>query len=229
MSGVLETDQKGSEPGPAATGQTPQAGEPAPGDGQGGMRERLRGHTLVLVGLMGAGKTTVGRRLANALQMPFVDSDAEVEEAAGCAIADIFESHGEAYFRDGERRVIDRLLSGPPHVLATGGGAFIQPRTRSLIQTKGISIWLRADLDLLIRRVSRRDTRPLLRKGDPAAIMRGLMKERAPIYAQADILVDTDDGPHEQVVRRIIEAVDRYLRQRDGTRAPSSGTVVSAP
>ncbi len=176
---------------------------------------RLQSKTLVLVGLMGAGKTTVGRRLAQALDMPFRDSDTEIEEAAGSSISDIFAYHGEAYFRDGERRVIERLLNDPPHILATGGGAFVQERTRALIRSKAISIWLRADLDLLVRRVSRRDTRPLLRNGDPATILRGLLEERSPLYAQADIMVDTDDGPHEVVVRRIISAVDAYLQRQN--------------
>ncbi|MGF1454909.1 MAG: shikimate kinase [Alphaproteobacteria bacterium] len=184
---------------------------------------RLRSQTLVLVGLMGAGKTTVGRRLAHTLDMPFKDSDVEIEVAAGCPIPDIFSTFGESYFRDGERRVIERLLNDPPHVLATGGGAFVQDRTRALIRGKAVSIWLRADLDLLVRRVSRRDTRPLLRNGDPAAIMRRLLDERAPLYAEADVMVDTDDGPHDVVVRRILSAVDAFLQRR---KAPQSAPVL---
>ncbi len=195
-----------------------------PGLAPGNVGARLRAHTIVLVGLMGAGKTTVGRRLGQALDMPFVDSDAEIETAAGCSIADIFETFGEAYFRSGERRVIKRLLEGPPQILATGGGAFINAETRALIRSKAISVWLRADLDLLVRRVSRRDTRPLLRNGDPVAIMRRMMEERSPIYAQADIVVDTDDNPHESVVQRVISAVDALLMQRQKTpQAPVVG------
>lgn len=163
--------------------------------------------SLVLVGLMGAGKTTVGQRLAHRLGLPFIDADAEIEKAAGCPIEDIFQIHGEAAFRDGERRVIARLLEGPVHVLATGGGAFMDPDTRARVRARGISIWLRADLDLLLKRVRKRNGRPLLRQGDPRAVMERLMRERTPIYAEADLVIDSGDVPHEMVVQAIVDAL----------------------
>ncbi len=184
-----------------------------------GLRGGLAGQRVVLVGLMGAGKTTVGRRLASAAGMRFLDSDTEVEQAAGCSISEIFERFGEAYFRDGERRVIERLLDEGPLVLATGGGAFVHPKTRALIRSKAISVWLRADLDLLVKRVSRRDTRPLLRQGKPKEIMERLMAERYPLYGEADIVVETGDGPHDHVVRKIMTALDRHLALKDRTAA----------
>jgi len=163
--------------------------------------------TIALVGLMGAGKSTVGRRLAARLGLPFVDADSEIETAAGCTIPEIFERHGEAEFRAGERRVIARLLRGRPKVLATGGGAFMDPDTRQRIKARAISIWLRADLDLLMSRVAKRDNRPLLRQGDPHEIMERLMAERYPVYGEADIVVDSNEGPHDSVVDRILEAL----------------------
>ncbi len=163
--------------------------------------------TITLVGLMGAGKSTVGRRLATRLDLPFVDADTEIEAAAGCSIPEIFERHGEAEFRAGERRVIARLLRGRPKVLATGGGAFMDRDTRHRIKTKAISVWLRADLDLLVSRVSRRDNRPLLKQGNPRQIMIRLMAERYPVYGEADIVVDSNEGPHDSVVDRIVEAL----------------------
>lgn len=163
--------------------------------------------TLVLIGLMGAGKSSVGRRLAHTLGLNFVDSDKEVEIAAGCSVNEIFDLYGEKGFRDGERRVIARLLDGTPQVLATGGGAFMNDETRALIKQRGLSIWLDADVDLLVERTSRRDTRPLLREGDPAEILRNLAAERYPVYAEADLRVKTADGPHEQMVRVIVEAL----------------------
>ena len=163
--------------------------------------------TVVLVGLMGAGKTTVGRRLAARLGVPFVDADSKIEAAAGCSISEIFARHGEAAFRNGERRVIARLLENPPHVLATGGGAFLDPRTRGRIEKKAISTWLRADLEVLVERCSRRRHRPLLQGGDSRRILADLIAERYPVYALADIIVDTIDGPHEAVVDNIVEAL----------------------
>lgn len=165
--------------------------------------------TIALVGLMGAGKSTVGRRLAERLDMPFHDADTEIEAAAGCTVAELFEDFGETYFRDGERRVIKRLLNGPPHVLATGGGAFLEPRTRDLIRQRALSIWLKADLDVLVQRVRRRNHRPLLKKGDARDILARLIEERYPVYAEADIVVETGLGPHEEVVRRILSALER--------------------
>jgi len=166
--------------------------------------------TLVLVGLMGSGKSTIGRRLAARLGLPFVDADEEIEEAAGCSINDIFELHGEAAFRDGERRVIERLLEGPVTVLATGGGAFMNDETRKLIGERALSLWLRADLDVLFRRTSRRNTRPLLHKGDPREILSDLMSRRYPVYAEADFTVETDDSPHNVVVERILRTLEEH-------------------
>ena len=163
--------------------------------------------TVVIVGLMGAGKSTVGRRLAARLGIPFIDADAEIEKAAGCSIGDIFEVHGEAAFRDGERRVIARLLDGPVHVLATGGGAFMDPDTRQRIGRKGVSVWLRAELDLLVKRTARRDHRPLLKGRDQRQVLGQLIAERYPVYAEADIIVDSGDGPHELVVEKILDGL----------------------
>ena len=159
---------------------------------------------------MGAGKSAIGRRLAARLGLPFVDADAEIERAAGCSIEDIFAIHGEPAFRDGERKVIARLLSGPPHVLATGGGAFMDPETRAAIRAAGVSIWLRAELDLLVARVSRRNGRPLLAEGEPREVLRRLMDERDPTYAEADIVVDSVDGPHERTLQAVLRALDAH-------------------
>ena len=167
--------------------------------------------TLVLVGLMGAGKSCIGRRLASRLGLAFADADQEIERAAGCSVAEIFERHGEEDFRAGERRVIARLLDNPIQVLATGGGAFMDPRTRALIRERAISIWLRADLDLLMRRVSRRNDRPLLRVADPRQRLSELMDMRYPIYAEADITVDSADGPPEATLERVLAALDSFL------------------
>jgi shikimate kinase len=166
--------------------------------------------TIVMVGLMGAGKTAIGRRLAARLGLPFVDADEEIEAAAGSSINDIFERHGEASFRDGERRVIARLLDGPPIVLATGGGAFMDAETREQIAAKGISVWLRADIDTLVRRTSRRNNRPLLKNGDPREILVRLMEQRHPIYQLADIIVDSLDAPAEETLKNVFDAVEAY-------------------
>ena len=171
---------------------------------------KIRQRTIVLVGLMGAGKTTVGRRLASALGMPFKDADHEIEHAAGQTVSEIFEKYGEDHFRDGERKVIARLVSGEPCVLATGGGAFMNEETRALIKAKAVSVWLKAELELLFERVMRRDTRPLLRTGDPRDILGKLMEERYPAYAMADVIVESGDGPHSQVVNDVIEALKNY-------------------
>jgi shikimate kinase len=167
---------------------------------------------IVLVGLMGAGKTTVGRRLAALLRLPFIDADEEIEKAAGLTIPEIFELRGEAEFRQGERRVIARLLQGAPHVLATGGGAFMNDETRALVKAHATSVWLRADLDVLMRRVEKRDTRPLLRGGDPRATMERLIAERYPVYAQADLAVDSNNGPHASAVALVIRALAQRQR-----------------
>src|SRR5215475_505395 len=164
--------------------------------------------TLVLVGMMGAGKTSVGRRLANGLGVPFKDADAEIELAAGCTINEIFERFGEPAFRAGERKVIARLLGEPPHVLATGGGAFMDADTRAHIHQSAISVWLKAPVELLLERVMRKDTRPLLRNTDSRTALERLLREREPVYAQADLTIESDEGPHDAVVRRILAALD---------------------
>jgi len=163
--------------------------------------------TVILVGLMGAGKSKVGRRLAVRLGLPFFDSDPEIEAAAGEAIEEIFAKRGERVFREGERRVIARLLAQPVHVLATGGGAFMDPATRELIARRGVSLWLRADLDVLVSRVLRRSNRPLLKQGDPRAILAELIEGRYPLYAGADVVVDSGEGSPEATVNRAIAAL----------------------
>lgn len=164
--------------------------------------------TIALVGLMGAGKSSIGRRLAAALDAPFFDADEEIERAAGMSVPEIFEHHGEAHFRDGERRVIARLMDGGPCVLATGGGAFVNNETRALLNEKAVTVWLRADLDVLVERTSRRSNRPLLQTGDPRRILRDLIEVRSPFYRQAQITVDSFGGePHEAMVARILDAL----------------------
>ncbi len=175
--------------------------------------------SIVLVGLMGSGKSAIGRRLAARIGMDFVDADAEIEKAAGLSISDIFEVHGEQAFRDGERRVIARLLAGPAHVLATGGGAFMVEETRAKINERAISVWLRADFDVLLRRISRRDNRPLLKVDNKEEVLRRLIEERYPIYEEADIIVQSQDGPHEKTVNEVIAALKRLTADADG--APS--------
>ncbi len=168
---------------------------------------KLGNHAIVLVGLMGAGKTSVGRRLAEKLEIPFVDADHEIETAAGKSIAEIFSDHGEEYFREGERRVIARLLENGTQVLATGGGAFMNSETRERIKQHGISVWLKADLELLLKRVSKRNDRPLLRNDDPAAVMKKLIDTRYPVYAEANITVESRDVQHGQMVNDVIKAL----------------------
>ena len=163
--------------------------------------------TIVLVGLMGAGKTNIGRRLAARLNLPFFDSDSEIEAAAGETIEEIFRNRGEATFREGERRVIARLLDQPTHVLATGGGAFMDPATRAVIARRGVSVWLRADLEILLARVSRRSNRPLLKEGNPRAVLNELIERRYPIYGEADITIDSGDGPPDLTATRTIAAL----------------------
>jgi shikimate kinase len=168
--------------------------------------------TIVLVGLMGAGKTKIGRRLAARLNLPFFDSDTEIEAAAGEIIEEIFRHRGEAAFRDGERRVIARLLEQPVHVLATGGGAFMDPATRAAITRCGVSVWLRADLDVLHARVSRRSNRPLLQHDNPRAVLAELIERRYPVYAEADIAIDSGEGPPEVTTTRVIAALAGHPR-----------------
>ena len=172
---------------------------------------RVKGRIILLVGLMGAGKSSIGRRLAERLGLPFADADDEIAEAAGCSIEDIFELYGEQAFRDGERRVIERLLKKGPQVLATGGGAFLDPETRARMAEAGISVWLRAALDVLVRRTGRKGGRPLLKGGDPRAILERLIAERYPVYAEADVIVDSDDEPHAVTVDRVIEELNRFV------------------
>jgi shikimate kinase len=179
--------------------------------------------TIVLVGLMGAGKTNIGRRLAARLNLPFFDSDREIEAAAGETIEEIFRNRGEAAFRDGERRVIARLLGQPIHVLATGGGAFMDATTRAVIARHGVSVWLRADVETLLARVSRRSNRPLLKQGNPRAVLTELIERRHPIYAEADITIDSDDAPADLTAARTIDALaacPRALTPPDAETGP---------
>jgi shikimate kinase len=168
--------------------------------------------TIALVGLMGVGKTTVGRRLALALGLPFRDADHEIEAAAGRSVSEIFAERGEAAFREGERRVIARLLSEPPHVLATGGGAFVQPETRALINARATSIWLKAEVAVLVRRVGRKGGRPLLAGRDPTEVLTALAQERHPFYAQAHLVVDAGDAPHSSTVDLILAALAEHSK-----------------
>ena len=160
--------------------------------------------TVALVGMMGAGKSSIGRRLATRLGVPFRDADGEIEGAAGCSISEIFERYGEPAFRDGERKVIARLLSQAPHVMATGGGAFMDEITRARLKEAAVTIWMRAPVDVLLARTGRRDTRPLLRNGDPRETLERLLTERSPIYALANHTLDAEDGPHTATVERIV-------------------------
>jgi shikimate kinase len=191
-----------------------QAGRPAdvPVD-PGAILDALGARSIVLIGMMGAGKSSVGRRLAARLGLPFVDADAEIEAAAGCSIPEMFAEHGEPYFRDGERRVIARLLDDGPQVLATGGGAWMNAETRDNIAGKGISVWLEADVDVLLRRVKRRNNRPLLAGPDSEATLRRLVEERYPVYALADITVRSRDVTHETVVGEILAGLAAWFSE----------------
>ncbi len=176
----------------------------------------LRQRSLVLVGMMGAGKSSIGRRLAARLNIAFIDADAEIEEAAGMSIADIFAAHGEAYFRAGEARVIARILEHGPRVVATGGGAFIDSQTRDLIRAKAISVWLKAELEVLARRLRRRNDRPLLNTADPVATLSHLLAVRDPIYCQADVTVVSRDDSHDVIVEEILTALRGFIEARSG-------------
>ncbi|HEY0107584.1 MAG TPA: shikimate kinase [Rhizomicrobium sp.] len=165
--------------------------------------------TVALVGMMGAGKSAIGRRLAARLGVPFRDADSEIESAAGCSIAQVFERFGEPAFRDGERKIIARMLADAPHVLATGGGAFMDPATRERLKHDAVTVWLRAPLDVLLARTARRETRPLLREGDPRATLERLLTERTPIYRLADHTIDSEDGPHSASVERIVDLLNQ--------------------
>jgi len=174
------------------------------------VRQQLGQRPIVLVGLMGAGKTSVGRRLAEKLGIPFVDADHEIEAAAGKPIKEIFADHGEAYFREGERRVIQRLIGNGAQVLATGGGAYMNDETRARIEEHGISVWLKAALPLLMKRVAKRQDRPLLQADDPEAVMSALIDKRYPIYALADVTVESRDVQHSQMVNDVIRALAQW-------------------
>ena len=183
----------------------------------------LGSRSIALVGMMGVGKSSIGRRLAARLSIPFTDADAEIEKAAGMSIADIFARHGEAYFRSGEARVIARLLDGGPQVLATGGGAFMNAETRALVKAKGISIWLNAELDVLLRRINkRRSDRPLLATDDPAETLRKLLIERSPAYALADLTIQSRDVAHDAIVADIMAALAAWLKEAAASPAKAS-------
>ena len=186
-----------------------QAPASAPQDAE--ITTALGRRSIVLVGMMGAGKSTIGRRLAARLRLPFLDADIEIEAAAGMSIPDIFETHGEPHFRDGEARVIARLLDSGPAVLATGGGAFMREETRNRIRDKAVSIWLKADADIIMRRVKRRADRPLLQTEDPAATVSRLLEQREPVYQNADLTIWSRDVPHERIVDECIEALRARL------------------
>jgi shikimate kinase len=180
--------------------------------------------SVVLVGMMGAGKSTIGRRLAARLRLPFLDADSEIEAAAGMSIPDIFETHGEPHFRDGEARVIARLLDNGPGVLATGGGAFLREETRDRIGRQAVSIWLKADVDTIMRRVKRRADRPLLQTADPAATVERLVGEREPFYQGADLTIWSREVPHEKIVDECIDALHIRLC-REAASDPTSDTL----
>lgn len=181
------------------------------------LRARLGSRSIVLVGMMGAGKSSVGKRLARRLSLPFADADTEIEQAAGMTIPEIFAHHGEPAFRDGEKKVIARLLETGPMVLATGGGAFMNADTREAIAKQGVSVWLKAELDLLLRRVRRRDDRPLLKTEDPAGTLARLIELRYPVYAEAAITVVSQDVPQDVMVEEVLDALLAHLP------APSTG------
>ena len=182
--------------------------KPAESGPQSAVVRELGGRSIVLVGMMGAGKSSIGRRLASRLGIPFIDADTEIESAAGMTILEIFEKHGEPYFRAGEARVIARLLDNGPQVLATGGGSVMDPHTRTLIGQKGISIWLKADIDVLLKRTKRRNDRPLVEK------IKDLLPVREPIYAQADIIIQSRDEPHDTIIDEIMGELPKRLGLR---------------
>jgi shikimate kinase len=184
------------------------------------LRAALGRRSVVLVGMMGAGKSSIGRRLAVRLGIPFIDADTEIEKAAGMTIPEIFSAHGESYFRAGEQRVIARLLDSGPQVLATGGGAFMNAETRAAIAAKGISVWLRATLDVLTKRIKRRGDRPLLKTPNPIDTLRRLIDERYPVYAEAALTVESRDVPHEMIVDEIVAGLRGYTSINPAEAAP---------
>jgi shikimate kinase len=206
------------------TAASAQPGSPQDSD----ITSALGTRSIVLVGMMGAGKSTIGRRLAARLRLPFLDADIEIEAAAGMSIPDIFETHGEPHFRDGEARVIARLLDGGPAVIATGGGAFMREETRNRIRDKAISIWLKADADVIMKRVKRRADRPLLQTEDPAATVRRLLEAREPVYQGADITILSRDVPHDRIVDECIAALrGRLCAVAPAPQQPTDGMSVT--
>lgn len=193
----------------------------SPGSPEAALVAALGPRSVVLVGMMGAGKSSVGRKLGQRLALAFVDADVAIEEAAGMSIPDIFETRGEAEFRAGEARVIARLLEGGPQVLATGGGAYMNRETQDVIRRRGIAVWLKADFDVLMRRIRRRTDRPLLRTADPAATLQDLMDKRYPVYSLADLTIESRDVPHDVIVEEVIGGLCAML----GLRQPSSQPV----
>jgi shikimate kinase len=187
----------------------PETASPAPANTpqEAEIAAALGRRSIVLIGMMGAGKSTIGRRLAARLRLPFLDADIEIEAAAGMSIPDIFETHGEPHFRDGEARVIARLLDNGPAVIATGGGAFMREETRKRIGDKAVSIWLKADVDVIMKRVKRRADRPLLQTEDPAATVSRLLEAREPVYQSADLTILSRDVPHDRIVDECIDAL----------------------
>lgn len=196
---------------PDAAAPAPSAASAPLSDAQIAAIARRIDKPVVLVGLMGVGKSTVGRKLAALLHAPFVDADEAIENAAAMSVSDIFAQFGEPYFRDGERRVIARLIDQGRGVIATGGGAFVHPETRALILASGIAVWIDADIATLVERTARKGNRPLLQTGDPAAVLARLHRERAPLYAEAPIRVTSDQGPHLDTALSIIRAIDQWL------------------
>jgi shikimate kinase len=196
---------------------TPTEAIPADMQPEAAISAALGRRSIVLVGMMGSGKSSVGRRLAARIGIPFVDADAEIEKAAGMSITDIFAVRGEAEFRSGEARVIRRVLQGGPQVVSTGGGAFMDPETRAAIAASGISIWLNAEFDILMKRIRRRHDRPLLKTSDPGATLRKLMAERDPIYALADLIVESRDEPHDRIVDDIVRALHLHFVSQSAT------------
>ncbi|MCB1483780.1 MAG: shikimate kinase [Hyphomicrobiaceae bacterium] len=198
-------------------------------DAVGELKRRLGSRSIVLVGLMGCGKSSIGKRLAARLGLPFIDADEEIETVAAKSISEIFADHGEDFFRDRERKVICRLLTQGPQVLATGGGAYMHPETRKAISASGISVWLKAELCVLMRRVSKRDTRPLLKTPNPEATMRKLMDARYPVYALADIVVESRDEPHELIVTELIDKLSAHIENADKAKDRVSASAADLP
>jgi shikimate kinase len=206
------------------TAASAQPGSPQDAD----ISSALGTRSIVLVGMMGAGKSTIGRRLAARLRLPFLDADVEIEAAAGMSIPDIFETHGEPHFRDGEARVIARLLDNGPAVIATGGGAFMREETRNRVRDKAVSIWLKADADVIMKRVKRRADRPLLQTEDPAATVRRLLDAREPVYQAADLTILSRDVPHDRIVDECIDALrGRLCAAAPAPQQPTDGMSVT--